>query len=48
MKMRIPLFLLALTSVATIAFGQTLPGDAIVHPKPDSWPTFHGDDSGRH
>ena len=23
-----------------------LPPDAIVHPKPDSWPTFHGDYSG--
>ena len=30
------------------AWSQELPPDAIVHPKPDSWPTFHGDYSGRH
>src|SRR3954467_7272332 len=27
---------------------QTPPPEAIVHPKSDSWPTFHGDYSGRH
>ena len=33
---------------AATAWSQTLPPEAIVHPKPDSWPTFHGDYSGRH
>src|SRR3954469_19118467 len=33
---------------AGAAFGQPLPPAAIVHPKADSWPTFHGDYSGRH
>src|SRR5580704_3990928 len=48
MKSKTPVFLTVLASLATIGLGQTLPGDAIVHPKPDSWPTFHGDYSGRH
>src|SRR5207247_1859453 len=33
---------------AAAALAQTLPPEAIVHPKADSWPTFHGDYSGRH
>jgi glucose dehydrogenase len=33
---------------AAFAWAQTLPPEAIVHPKSDNWPTFHGDYSGRH
>src|SRR5947199_8494059 len=40
--------LLTFAGMALSAWGQTLPPDAIAHPAPDSWPTFHGDYSGRH
>ena len=48
MKSKSPARLIAVASLAMAAWSQTLPPDAIVHPKPDSWPTFHGDYSGRH
>ncbi len=48
MKSKFPALLTAFAGLAMTAWSQTLPPDAIVHPKPDSWPTFHGDYSGRH
>jgi len=41
------LFLPALLLLNTGANAQTLPQADITHPKPDSWPTFNGDYSGR-
>src|SRR5471032_2528306 len=43
MKPSIAIFFLTVAASA-----QTLPPDAIRNPRPDSWPTFHGDYSGRH
>ena len=40
--------LTALRGLARRPGARQLPPEAIVHPKPDSWPTFHGDYSGRH
>ena len=46
---RTPLASIAvLGGLAASAWGQALPPEAITHPKSDSWPTFHGDYSGRH
>ena len=41
------LFLPALLLLSTGATAQQLPQADITHPKPDSWPTFNGDYSGR-
>ena len=48
MNSKSPALLTAFAGFALAAWSQQLPPDAIVHPKPDSWPTFHGDYSGRH
>ncbi|HLK46539.1 MAG TPA: hypothetical protein VKT49_00310, partial [Bryobacteraceae bacterium] len=47
-KLKIRLLIGAAAGCGLLAFGQALPPEAITHPKPDSWPTFHGDYSGRH
>jgi len=48
MTAKFPTFLTAFASLATALWSQGLMPEAITHPKPDSWPTFHGDYSGRH
>ena len=48
MQSRFPTLLAAVAGLAMTSWSQKLPPDAITHPKPDSWPTFHGDYSGRH
>src|SRR5947209_19884878 len=48
MTPKISAILTAFAGLAMTAWGQALPADAITHPTPDSWPTFHGDYSGRH
>jgi len=48
MKSRFPALFTAIAGLAITASGQTLTPEAITHPKADSWPTFHGDYSGRH
>ena len=48
MNSKFPALLTLFAGLAISAWSQILPPDAITHPKPDSWPTFHGDYSGRH
>src|SRR3954471_24163765 len=48
MKRTAVAWMIFIAASSAAAWAQTLPPDAIVHPKPDSWPTFHGDYSGRH
>ena len=48
MTAKFPTFLTAFACLATALWSQGLTPEAIAHPKPDSWPTFHGDYSGRH
>src|ERR1700735_4358873 len=48
MTAKFPTFLTAFAGLATALWSQGLTTEAIVHPKPDSWPTYHGDYSGRH
>ena len=48
MNSKFPALLTLFAGLAISAWSQILPPDAIAHPKPDSWPTFHGDYSGRH
>jgi len=40
--------LFAASAAAALSCGQGLTSDQILHPPSDSWPTYHGDYSGRH
>lgn len=46
--MRLHKLLLTGLAAASLTFAQGITADDLLHPKGDSWPTFHGDYSGRH
>jgi alcohol dehydrogenase (cytochrome c) len=46
--MRAPVCVFALLAAAASAQDLGLTPEQILHPAPDSWPTYHGDYSGRH